>query len=57
MQQIRWEYRTVKLDEEGWFERAIDSAELDRKPDQIGAEGREVVNAICVKDRDGRQTR
>ena len=54
MEQKRWEYRTVKLDDESWVQRVIDFEALDAKLNQIGQEGWELVNVIYVKESDWR---
>ena len=47
---MRWEYRTVQLDEEGWFARSVNFAVLDENLNQLGMEGWELVNVIYFKE-------
>lgn len=48
MQMQKWEYRTVKLDAEGWVDRRVDFELLDEKLNSIGGEGWELVSVIHV---------
>jgi Domain of unknown function (DUF4177) len=43
-----WEYRTIELDEEGWFARQVDFGALDTKLNSLGKRGWELVNVIYV---------
>lgn len=51
MLDMRWEYRTVQLDEQGWLARSVNFAALDDNLNQLGMDGWELVNVIYVKDR------
>ncbi|HEX8651769.1 MAG TPA: DUF4177 domain-containing protein [Pyrinomonadaceae bacterium] len=44
----KWEYRTLKLEEEGWLNRQVDFEFLDTKLNNLGKEGWELVNVIYV---------
>lgn len=48
MQVQKWEYRTVKLEAEGWFDRQVNFELLDSKLNGIGEEGWELVSVIYV---------
>ena len=44
----KWEYRTVKLDAEGWLDRQFNFALLDEKLNSMGEEGWELVGVVHV---------
>lgn len=48
MEARKWEYRTIKLDAEGWFDRQVNFEFLDSELNRLGEEGWELVNVIYV---------
>jgi hypothetical protein len=50
----RWEYRTEKLDVEGFFNPTVDAAAFDAALNALGAEGWELVTAFDLNRGQGR---
>jgi hypothetical protein len=54
MPQPQWEYRTLQLEVEGWFDPSVEPARLDPELDALGRDGWELVNVLDLNRGHGR---
>lgn len=52
-----WEYKSVQLDVDGWFDPSVDPAAVDAELNRQGAEGWELVSAFDLNRDHGRTSR
>ena len=50
----RWEYRTLRLDVEGWISPGVDPARVEAELDAHGRDGWELVSVVDLNRLEGR---
>lgn len=56
MRPPQWEYRTVRLEVEGWLTPDVDTASIDAALGALGAEGWELVTAFDLSAGQGQSS-